>query len=174
MFFYQLTLLSNNHILMSYLSGIYLESRFSWLWGRMQKTLRKKRKQKEEKHWKTKRKKNEEYKESKITTINIFGFAFYIKKYILLENIVWKKSSLRHHILFTVLCVAEYLKRSNNTPKLNIRKFTNYNMIETQINRLRTTTQIFITMDYLIAMSEKYAHFRKSQKHMARKFPPTT
>ena len=32
------------------------------------------------------RKKNEEYKESQITAINTFGFAFYMKNYILLEN----------------------------------------------------------------------------------------
>ena len=31
MFFYQLTLLSINHMSMSYLSGIYVESRFPWL-----------------------------------------------------------------------------------------------------------------------------------------------
>ena len=35
-----------------------------------------------------KRKKNEKYKESQITTTNIFGFTFYIKNYILLERIV--------------------------------------------------------------------------------------
>ena len=38
--FYQLTLLFNNHILMSYLIGIYLESWFSWLGGGVQKTLK--------------------------------------------------------------------------------------------------------------------------------------
>ena len=51
-------------------------------------------------------KKNEECKESQITTTNIFGFTFYIKKYILLKNIAVKgkkvKSSLYHHISFTV------------------------------------------------------------------------
>ena len=46
-----------------------------------------------------KRKKNEEHKESQI---HIFSFAFYIKSYILLESIVREKSSLYHHILFTV------------------------------------------------------------------------
>ena len=35
-----------------------------------------------------KRKKNEEYKESQITTINISGFNFYVKNYILLDSIV--------------------------------------------------------------------------------------
>ena len=39
MFFYQLTLISNNLVLMSYLSGIYLESCFPWLVGRIQKVL---------------------------------------------------------------------------------------------------------------------------------------
>ena len=46
-----------------------------------------------------KRKKNEEHKESQI---HIFSLAFYIKSYILLESIVREKSSLYHHILFTV------------------------------------------------------------------------
>ena len=50
MLFYQLALLSNNLLLMSYLSRIYLESCFSWLWGGMQKTLRKRIKQAKEKH----------------------------------------------------------------------------------------------------------------------------
>ena len=54
----------------------------------MQKTLKKKRKQTEEKHLKMKRKKNEEYRESQITTINFVDFTFNIKNHILLENIV--------------------------------------------------------------------------------------
>ena len=41
MFFYQLTLLSINHMSMSYLSGIYVESRFPWLGAGAQKTLKK-------------------------------------------------------------------------------------------------------------------------------------
>ena len=65
-----------------------------------------KEKIKTEKHWKMKTKKNEEYKESQITTMSIFGFTFFIKNYILLKNIVVKgkkvKSSLYHHISFTV------------------------------------------------------------------------
>ena len=36
------------------------------------------------------RKKHEEHGESQEATINIFGFTFYIKNHILLENIVWK------------------------------------------------------------------------------------
>ena len=75
---------------MSYLSGIYLESCFFWFVGGMQKALKNRRKQTEEKHSKKKKKKNKEYKESQITTINIFGFTFYIKNHILLKNIVSK------------------------------------------------------------------------------------
>ena len=41
LFFFQLTLLSNNPVLTSYLSGIYLKSWFSWLRGGVQKTLKK-------------------------------------------------------------------------------------------------------------------------------------
>ena len=56
------------------------------------------------------------------------------------------------------------MKRSNDTPNLNIHKYTNYNIIEIYINRLSATTQIFIVMDYLIMMSEKYLYFRKRKK----------
>ena len=41
------------------------------------------------------------------------------------------------------------------------------------INRLGTTTLIFKVVDYLRLMSEKHSHFRKRQKHVARKFFPT-
>ena len=68
------------------------------------------------------------------------------------------------------LCVAGYLKYSNDTPKLNIHKYTNYNIIEIYINRLSNTMQIFIAMYYLIMMSEKYFHFRKKQKHLTNTF----
>ena len=68
------------------------------------------------------------------------------------------------------LYVAVYLKHSNDTPKLNILKYTNYNIMEIYINRLSTTTQIFIAMNYLIMMSEKYFHFRKRQKHLEKAF----
>ena len=40
--FYQFRLLSNNHVLISYLSGIYLESWFSWLRRGLQKAWEKK------------------------------------------------------------------------------------------------------------------------------------
>ena len=80
-------LLSNNLVLMSYLSGIYLESWFSWLWGEVQKTLKKGRKQ-TKKTLKNGKKEKRRIRESQITTIKIFGFTFYVKHDILLENIV--------------------------------------------------------------------------------------
>ena len=117
-----------------------------------------------------KRKKNEECKksQSQITAINIFGFTFNIKNYILFENIVLKKAVYAITFYLQFLCVAGYLKRSNDTPKLNIHKYTNYDIIEIYINRLSTTTQILIAIDYFMLMSEKYFHFRKRQKHVAK------
>ena len=84
-----------------------------------------------------------------------------ILNYILLENIILEK--VAYHIKFYLqfLCVAGYLKHRSDTPKLNIHKYTNYNTIETHINRFSSTAQIFIAMDYLIMMSEKYLYFRK-------------
>ena len=88
----------------------------------------------------------------------------------MLENIIWKKVVYTIKFYLQFLCVAGYLKHSNDTPNLNIHKYTNYNIIEIYINRLSTTTQIFIAMDYLIMMSEKYLYFRKRKKHLARTF----
>ena len=68
------------------------------------------------------------------------------------------------------LCVAGYLKHSNDTKNLNIHKYTSYNMIEIYINKLSATTQIFIAIDYSIMMSKNYFHFRKRQKHLAKTF----
>ena len=41
------------------------------------------------------------------------------------------------------LCVTGCWKRSNDTPKLNIHKYTNDNMMKIYINRLSTTVLIF-------------------------------
>ena len=45
---------------------------------------------------------------------------------------------------------------------------------EMYINKLGTTTQIFIAMDYFILMSEKYLHFKKKTKEFGKEivFPP--
>ena len=84
-----------------------------------------------------------------------------VLNHILFENIIWKKVVYTIEFYLQFLCVAGYLKHINNTPKLNIHKYTNYNLIQIYINRLSTTTQIFIAMDYLIMMSEKHLYFRK-------------
>ena len=63
-----------------------------------------------------------------------------------------RKHSLKK-VVYTItfylqfLCVAAYLKCSSGTPKLNTHKYTTFNIIEIYINRLSTTTQIFIAMD---------------------------
>ena len=53
-----------------------------------------------------KAKKNKQYKESQITTVNIFSFTFLLKNHTLLKNIGVKgkkvKSSSYHHISFAV------------------------------------------------------------------------
>ena len=79
MFFSQLTLLSNNLVLTSYLSGIYLDSWLSWLWGGVQKTLKKKknRQKKNIEKWKEKKRR---IRESQITTIYIFGFKLLVSR----------------------------------------------------------------------------------------------
>ena len=104
--------------------------------------------------------------------MKIFDFTFYIKIYILLEYIVWKKVVYIITFYLQFLCVARYMKRSNDTSELNIHN-NNYNIIEIYIKRFSTTLQIFIAMDYLIVMPEKYVPFRKSLKHVARNFFPS-
>ena len=44
------------------------------------------------------------------------------------------------------LCVTGCWKRSNDTPKLNIHKYTNDNMMKIYINRLSTTVLIFLLL----------------------------
>ena len=104
---------------------------------------------------KSEEKKNEEHEESQITTIYIFGFKSYFAwKHNLKKKVTY---TIKFYLQFS--CVARYLKHSNGTPNLNICKHTNYNITEICINRLSTTTQIFIAMDYLIMMPEKYLYF---------------
>ena len=120
-------------------------------------------------------KKNEEYKESQITAMSIFGFTVFIKSYILLKKYSSKRPKIKK-VVYTItfqlqfLCVLGYLKRNNDTPKLIIHKYNNSNIIEIHINRLSIIMQIFIAMDYLILISEKYLHFRIRQKHVPRDF----
>ena len=95
-----------------------------------------------------------------------------VLNYILLDNIFWKT------VVYTFtpwnsiysFCALQGLWNSNDTPKVNIHKYTNCNMIKIYINRLSTTKQVFMAMDYSIMMSEKYFHFRKRQKNLAKTF----
>ena len=68
----------------------------------------------------------------------------------LLESTIWKKVVYTIMFYLQFLCVGGYLKHSNDISKLNIHKYTNYNIIEIYIDRLSITTQIFIAMKYLI------------------------
>ena len=112
----------------------------------------------------------EQCRQSQITTINIFDFTFCIKNHILLEGIVWKKTVYTIIFYRQFLRVAGYLKCSNNTPNLKKHKYTNYNIIEIYINRLITTTQVLIAVDYLILMLEMCLHFRKKTKVSGKEF----
>ena len=91
MFFSQLTLLSNTLVLTSYLSGIYLESWFSWLWGGLQKISKKRRKQTEEE------KENRRMRgKSNNNNIHLSFKLHFVRKHNL------KKICFYHQILFTV------------------------------------------------------------------------
>ena len=88
----------------------------------------------------------------------------------MLENKIWKKVVYAIKFYLKFLCVAGYLKHSNDNIHDSNDIYANYNIIEIHINRLSTATQIFIALDYLIMMSEKYLYFRKRKKHLARAF----
>ena len=62
------------------------------------------------------------------------------------------------------------MKYSNDNINNSNDKHKNYNITEIYINRLSATTQIFLAMDYLVIMSEKYFYFRKTKKYLARTF----
>ena len=57
------------------------------------------------------------------------------------------------------LYVALYLNYSNDAPKLNMHKYTNYNTIEIHINRLSTTMQIFCQLLYSLNYSNFFQAF---------------
>ena len=155
---------------MSYLIGIYLELWFSWLWGGVQKTLKKRRIQQKKNIEKWREKKWRIQGKSNSNNEHLWFYLLH-KNYILLKNMVWKKVVYTITFYLQFLCVTGYSRRNSNTPKLNIHKYNNYYIIEIYINRLSTTTRIFIAMDYFILMSEKYVHFRK--RHVARNFFPS-
>ena len=112
-------------------------------WGRggggVQKASKKRIKQTEEEHWKVKKK-----------TRRIQGKSYFSQKHNL-KKVVY---TIEFYLQFSR--VAGCLKHSNDHIHNSNDKYTNYNIIEIYINRLSTTTQIFIAIDYLIMMSEKY------------------
>ena len=125
MLFYQLTLLSNNHVLMSYLTGIYFESWFSWLREGVRKHWKKKKTDRRKRL--KKKRKTKPMNTKKLNNNNNKHLRFYLWIYF-----AWKHSSKKavYTIIFYLqfLCVAGYLKRSSHTPKVNIHKYTNYNI----------------------------------------------
>ena len=152
MFFSKLTLVSNNLVL-TYMLRIMV----FLVMGGLQKASKKRMKQTEAKHWKVKRKKNEEYEESQITVIYIFDFKLYFarkhsfkKKLFIPSNFIQSFYALQD--IWNTVTIMYIIVMPN------IKLWYN---IEIYINRLNTTTQIFIAMDYLMIMSEKYLDFRK-------------
>ena len=82
---------------------------------------------------------------------HLWFYFLYKKLYFVRKHSLKKKTVYTVTFYLQFLCATGYLKRNNDT-KLNIHKYTNYNTIEIYMNRLSTTTQIFIAMDYLILM----------------------
>ena len=155
-------------LLTSYLGVIYLKSWFSWLWGGVQKALKKRRKQAEEKHWKVERKENEEYEESQIIAVYIFGFKLYFARKYDLKNLF--KLFMPSNFIYSFYALWD-IWSTVIIHQSYIYKIQNCNIIDIYINRLSITTHIFIAMDYLIMMSYKNI-FRKGKKHLARPFFP--
>ena len=103
--FYQFTLLSNNHVLISYLSGIYLESWFSWLGRGLQKTWEKKKtdrrktlKNEEKEKWKIQGKSNNNNK-------HLWFYILHKKLYFARKNSL-KKAVYTITFYSQFLCVA--------------------------------------------------------------------
>ena len=98
----------------------------------MQKTSKKRRKQTGE-NIEKRREKRRIWGKSNNHNIHIFDFKLYFARKHNLKKVVF---TIKLYLQF--LCVAGYLKHSNDTPNLNIHKYTNYDIIEMYINRLST------------------------------------
>ena len=57
-----------------------------------------------------------------------------------------------------ILCVAEYLERRNDTPNLNINKYTNYNIIEIYI---KVTGSMYVGNIFLIMCLDMYKNLKE-------------
>ena len=85
----------------SYFSGIYLESWFSWLWGGSAENSEKKKKTDKRKTLKGEETENEEYEESNNNNIHLwFKIIFYVKteydkKLLIPSNFIYSFNSLQ-------------------------------------------------------------------------------
>ena len=57
-----------------------------------------------------------------------------------------------------ILCVAGYLERRNDTPNLNINKYTNYNIIEIYI---KVTGSMYVGNIFLIMCLDMYKNLKE-------------
>ena len=57
-----------------------------------------------------------------------------------------------------ILCVAGYLERRNDTPNLNINKYTNYNIIEIYI---KATGSMYVGNIFLIMCLDMYKNLKE-------------
>ena len=154
---------------MLYLGGNYLEWWFSWFRKRVQKTL-KKTKTDRKKHSKMD-KESDEYRKSKITRKNIFGFTFYAK----ILCYAQKQFEIKVVLPSYFICSFYALQGIWNAVMISSYGFAlvfrpHDLWPERFMNGLGTTTQIFKTINYLIQTSEKSPHFRITKNHLARSF----
>ena len=84
--------------------------------GLSAENIEERKRQTEKKHWKVKRKKNEAYEEGQITAIYIFAFKLHFAPKHNLKKVLY---TIKFYLQF--LCVAGYLKDSDDTPNKNMR-----------------------------------------------------
>ena len=64
-----------------------------------------------------------------------------------------------------ILCVAGYLERRNDTPNLNINKYTNYNIIEIYI---KVTGSMYVGNIFLIMCLDMYKNLKRNWNYSGR------
>ena len=165
MFFNQLTLLSNNLVLMPYLSGIYLDWWFSWLGAGVQKTLKKG----ENRQKKTSKNEGKEKRRIQGKSNNSNE---HLRFYLLFKRSYFVRKHSLKKVVYTIKLYVQVLYALQVIWNVALILHSSYGFVlvfrphdllpeYTYVNRLGTTA------------SEKYPHFRKWKKHVARKFFPT-